>query len=135
LLLHAARGQPPHRRAQLQILVVRSLEGENIEGFAVRVFEQWKLGEKDKDNGVLIVVSKEDRRMRIETGYGGQGVAATRETREGKRPPPAVVLVAPLVPLSVMSTPSAVAPETAPEMLKVGGCSHHRHRSLHHTRR
>jgi uncharacterized protein len=58
---------------QLQYLLVRSLEGEDVEGFASRVFEAWKLGEKGKDNGVLVVVSREDRKVRIETGYGGEG--------------------------------------------------------------
>lgn len=73
VLLRGAWALPPGRRVQLQILVVRTLEGEDIEGFAVRVFEKWKLGDKGKDNGVLIVVSKDDRRMRIETGYGAEG--------------------------------------------------------------
>jgi uncharacterized protein len=55
---------------QVAVLTVPSLEGESIESFALRVFEAWKLGQKDKDNGVLLVVSPGDRRMRIEVGYG-----------------------------------------------------------------
>lgn len=59
---------------QVVVLTVPSLEGEGIEGFAVRVFEDWKLGIKGKDNGVLIIVAPQDRRMRIEVGYGLEGV-------------------------------------------------------------
>ena len=72
-LCRAAWAEPADRRVQLQYLVVRSLEGEDIEGFAVRVFEAWKLGERGRDNGVLVVVSRDDRRVRIETGYGNEG--------------------------------------------------------------
>jgi uncharacterized protein len=72
-LSRAAWEQGTEHRAQLQYLVVRSLEGEDIEGFAVRVFEAWKLGEKGKDNGILLVVAREDRKIRIETGYGAEG--------------------------------------------------------------
>ncbi len=72
-LCRAAWEQPAERRVQLQYLLVRSLEGEDVEGFAVRVFEAWKLGEKGRDNGVLVVVSGGDRRVRIETGYGNEG--------------------------------------------------------------
>ena len=58
---------------QIAVLTVKSLEGESVEDFAVRVFEQWKLGQKGKDNGVLVVVAPGDRRMRIEVGYGLEG--------------------------------------------------------------
>ncbi len=72
-LCRAAWAQPADRRAQLQYLLVRSLDGDDVEGFAVRAFEAWKLGEKGKDNGILVVVSREDRKVRIETGYGNEG--------------------------------------------------------------
>lgn len=72
-LCRAAWEQAPEHRAQLQYLLVRSLEGDDIEGFAVRVFEAWKLGDRGKDNGILVVVAREDRRIRIETGYGNEG--------------------------------------------------------------
>ena len=72
-LCRAAWEQAPEHRVQLQYLILRSLDGEDVEGFAVRAFEAWKLGERGKDNGVLVVVSREDRRVRIETGYGNEG--------------------------------------------------------------
>lgn len=55
---------------QVVVLTVRTLGGENVEEFAVRVFESWKLGQQGKDNGVLVIVVPDDRRMRIEVGYG-----------------------------------------------------------------
>jgi uncharacterized protein len=58
---------------QIAVLTVPTLDGESIEDFAVKVFESWKLGRKGKDNGVLIVVVPNDRRMRIEVGYGLEG--------------------------------------------------------------
>jgi uncharacterized protein len=72
-LSRAAWDQPAEKRVQLQYLLVRSLEGDDIESYAVRVFEAWKLGEAGRDNGVLVVVAVEDRRVRIETGYGTEG--------------------------------------------------------------
>ena len=59
---------------QIAVLTVPTIHGESIEEYAVRVFEQWKLGQKGKDNGVLVVIVPEDRRMRIEVGYGLEGV-------------------------------------------------------------
>jgi len=58
---------------QVAVLTVPSLEGGDIESFAVRVFEKWKLGRKGKDNGVLVLIASQDRRMRIEVGYGLEG--------------------------------------------------------------
>jgi uncharacterized protein len=58
---------------QVAVLTVPSLKDEDIESFAVRVFEKWKLGRKGKDNGVLILIAVQDRRMRIEVGYGLEG--------------------------------------------------------------
>jgi len=58
---------------QVVILTVPSLEGESIEDYAYKVFNEWKLGQKDKDNGILIVVVPDERRMRIEVGYGLEG--------------------------------------------------------------
>ncbi|MCD1653467.1 TPM domain-containing protein [Treponema zuelzerae] len=55
---------------QIAVLVVDSLEGEPIESFSMRVAEAWKLGEKDRDNGALLLVAVKDRALRIEVGYG-----------------------------------------------------------------
>jgi uncharacterized protein len=59
---------------QIVVLTVPSLEGESIEGYAEAVFKEWKLGQKGKDNGILFIVAPQDRRMRIEVGYGLEGV-------------------------------------------------------------
>ena len=72
-LCRAAWEQSTEHRVQLQFLLVRSLGGDDIEGYAARVFEAWKLGERGKDNGVLVVVASDDRKVRIETGYGNEG--------------------------------------------------------------
>lgn len=58
---------------QVVVLTIASLEGESIEDFANKVFNEWKLGQKDKDNGILVVVVPAERRMRIEVGYGLEG--------------------------------------------------------------
>lgn len=55
---------------QIAILTIPTLDGESIEEYAVTVFNEWKLGQKGKDNGILIVIVPNDRRMRIEVGYG-----------------------------------------------------------------
>jgi uncharacterized protein len=59
---------------QIAILIIPSLDGEAIEDYALRVAEKWKLGQKDKDNGVLLLIAINDRKMRIEVGYGLEGV-------------------------------------------------------------
>ena len=59
---------------QVAVLTVTTLDNEPIEEFAIRVFDVWKLGRKDRDNGVLVIVAVLDRRMRIEVGYGLEGV-------------------------------------------------------------
>ena len=58
---------------QIAVLTIPSLAGESIEDYAVAVFNSWKLGQKGKDNGILVVVVPNDRRMRIEVGYGLEG--------------------------------------------------------------
>lgn len=58
---------------QLVLAIVPNMAGETIETYAVRLFEKWKLGDKKRDNGVLLLVSLEERRMRIEVGYGLEG--------------------------------------------------------------
>lgn len=55
---------------QLVILTVPSLEGKDIESYSIEVAEAWKIGQKGKDNGVIIVVAPKERRYRIEIGYG-----------------------------------------------------------------
>jgi len=55
---------------QVAVLVVPSLDGEPLEDYTVRVAQTWKLGQKGKDNGVLLFISRDDRKMRIEVGYG-----------------------------------------------------------------
>ncbi|UWX58768.1 YgcG family protein [Chlorobaculum sp. MV4-Y] len=75
---------------QIAILTVPSLQGEPIEEFSIRVAEAWKLGQKGTDNGILLIVSKNDRAMRIEVGYGLEGrltdLQAGRITRDVIKP-------------------------------------------------
>ena len=56
--------------AQVLVLTVVSLEGERIEDFSLKTAKQWGLGQKGRDNGILIVVAVNDRRYRFEVGYG-----------------------------------------------------------------
>ncbi len=58
---------------QLVVATVISLEGEEIEPYANGLFRSWKLGEKTKNNGVLLLVAPNERRVRIEVGYGLEG--------------------------------------------------------------
>jgi uncharacterized protein len=58
---------------QLVVATVTSLEGEEIEPYANELFRTWKLGEKTKNNGVLLLVAPNERRVRIEVGYGLEG--------------------------------------------------------------
>jgi len=58
---------------QIAVLTVPTIGGESIEEYAVKVVESWKLGQKGKDNGVLLVIAPKDRKLRIEVGYGLEG--------------------------------------------------------------
>jgi uncharacterized protein len=59
---------------QVVVLTIPSLQGDVIEQFAIRVAEQWKPGQKGKDNGVLLILAKAEHKVRIEVGMGLQGV-------------------------------------------------------------
>jgi uncharacterized protein len=56
--------------AQMVIAVFPSLEGENLEDFGIRVAERWRVGDKRLDNGVILLVFVQERRVRMEVGYG-----------------------------------------------------------------
>lgn len=61
--------------AQMVILTIKTLEGESIEDFSLTVaHDKWKLGQKGKDNGMLLLVSLKERKYRFETGYGLEGL-------------------------------------------------------------
>ena len=58
---------------QIVILTLPSLEGEVIEEFGIKVGDAWRIGQKTKDNGLIFIVSNQDRKMRIEVGRGLEG--------------------------------------------------------------
>jgi uncharacterized protein len=59
----------------MAILTIKSLEGQNIEEFAINIaHDKWKLGQKGKDNGLLFLIAVNDRKYRIEVGYGLEGL-------------------------------------------------------------
>jgi uncharacterized protein len=60
--------------AQVAVLLVPTTQPESIEEYAVRVFAAWELGRRGVDDGVLLVLARDDRRLRIEVGYGLEGV-------------------------------------------------------------
>lgn len=67
---------------QIGILVIKSLEGDALEDYSIRVAREWGIGTKDKNNGVLLLVAIDDRRVRIEVGYGLEG--ALTDLRSGQ---------------------------------------------------
>jgi uncharacterized protein len=58
---------------QLILLTLPSLEGEPLEDFSIRVADAWKLGKRDRDDGILLLVAMAERKLRIEVGYGLEG--------------------------------------------------------------
>ena len=58
---------------QIGVLIVPSLDDEILEEYSLRVAEQWKIGQKGKDNGVLLLIAMKERKIRIESGYGMEG--------------------------------------------------------------
>lgn len=56
--------------AQIAVVTIPTLSGEDIESVATRLFAQWGIGQSKNDTGVLLLISRDDRKIRIETGYG-----------------------------------------------------------------
>ncbi|OCK62555.1 YgcG family protein [Bradyrhizobium sp. LMTR 3] len=67
--------------SQIAVLIVPTTDGEAIEQFALRVAEAWMIGRKKIDDGALLVIAKNDRRLRIEVGYGLEGALTDATTK------------------------------------------------------
>lgn len=61
-------------KAQIVVVTVDSLQGLDIEEYATTLFRTWGIGDKENNNGVLLLISKNDRKFRIEVGYGLEGI-------------------------------------------------------------
>ncbi|MFK3646860.1 TPM domain-containing protein [Lysobacter enzymogenes] len=77
-----ARELRERRGAQLQVLIVASTAPEDIAAYAQRVFDAWKLGRAGVDDGVLLVMARDDRRARIQVGYGLEGRIADAQAQQ-----------------------------------------------------
>lgn len=67
--------------SQIAVLIVPTTQPESIEQFSIRVAEAWKIGRKKIDDGAILVVAKNDRKLRIEVGYGLEGVLTDATTK------------------------------------------------------
>ena len=72
-LLTAGRELDEKTGAQIIVVTMNTLGGENLEDYANHLFRAWGIGDKQKNNGVLLLIVKEDRKFRIEVGYGLEG--------------------------------------------------------------
>lgn len=72
-LQQRARALQQRKGSQLQVLMIPTTGDESIEDYAIRAFQQFGLGRQKVDDGVLLVVAKDDRKVRIEVGYGLEG--------------------------------------------------------------
>lgn len=90
LLEQKLAGFEQEQSTQVVVLTIPSLQGEDIDQFAIRVADQWKIGQKGKDNGVILILAQAERKVRIEVGMGLQGVlpdiTAGRIIRDIMRP-------------------------------------------------
>jgi uncharacterized protein len=82
--------KPRSDGAQIAVLMIAKLDNETVEHYANRVFNQWGIGKKGQDNGILLLIVKDDKQMRIEVGYGLEGLVtdlvASRIIREQLAP-------------------------------------------------
>lgn len=60
-------------KIQFQVLILKSLEGESIEGYSIKVVDKWKLGNKGQDKAALFIIALDEHKMRIEVGRGLEG--------------------------------------------------------------
>ncbi len=67
---------------EISVVTIKSLDGDTIENFSVKLFADWKIGKAKKDNGVLLLISRDDRKMRIEVGYGLEGALTDIQSDE-----------------------------------------------------
>jgi uncharacterized protein len=76
--------------AQVVVAIFPGLEGESLEDFSIRLAERWRIGRKDLDDGAIVLVFLQDRKVRIEVGYGLEGaipdIEASRIIRESIAP-------------------------------------------------
>ena len=67
--------------SQVAVLIVNSTKPESIAQYSIRVAEQWKLGRADVDDGILLLIAKDDRKFRIEVGYGLEGAVTDYDSK------------------------------------------------------
>jgi uncharacterized protein len=80
-LTETLRDLESRKGSQIAVLIVPTTDGEAIEQYALRVAEAWKIGRKKIDDGALLVIAKNDRRLRIEVGYGLEGALTDATTK------------------------------------------------------
>ena len=80
-LTQTLRDLETRKGSQVAVLIVPTTDGEAIEQYALRVAEAWKVGRKKIDDGALLVIAKNDRRLRIEVGYGLEGALTDVTTK------------------------------------------------------
>lgn len=73
LLEHSLQVLEQNDSTQIVVLTIPSLDGASLEEYALKAAETWKIGQKGLDNGALLLVAVNDRKVRIETGYGLEG--------------------------------------------------------------
>ena len=61
-------------QGQIVVATFKSLEGESLEDFSIRLAEKWRIGIKGKDNGVILLIFRDEKKIRIDVGYGLEGV-------------------------------------------------------------
>ncbi|HJO93572.1 MAG TPA: TPM domain-containing protein [Victivallales bacterium] len=72
-ITNALKNFEKNTRGQMTVLIIPSLKGEPIENFSIKTAEKWKIGYKDKDDGLILIIVKDDRKFRLEVGYGWEG--------------------------------------------------------------
>jgi uncharacterized protein len=72
-LENALRYFEQQESTQIVVLTVPTLEGDSLEDFSIRVAESWKIGQKKIDNGAILLIAKQEKKLRIEVGYGLEG--------------------------------------------------------------
>jgi uncharacterized protein len=80
-LQQTLRAFESRKGSQIAVLMVPTTDGESIEQFSLRVAEAWKIGRRKIDDGALLVVAKNDRKLRIEVGYGLEGALTDATTK------------------------------------------------------